>query len=95
MKIDLFQDLDNVPEAAGNWWAQTTLRQGKWQPPKQVYPKMPHDSGSILRGCPLLGGAICLNVVSMVEEDLDNAPEAARAPLGHPFRWPTFPKLTR
>ena len=29
-------------------------------------PGMPPDSGGILRGCPLLGGAICRNVVSRV-----------------------------
>ena len=29
-------------------------------------PGMPSDSGGIVRGCPLLGGAICPNVVSRV-----------------------------
>ena len=33
---------------------------------KWTRPGMPPDSGGILRGCPLLGGAICPNVVSRV-----------------------------
>ena len=34
---------------------------------KWMRPGMPPDSGGILRGCPLLGGAICPNVVSRVD----------------------------
>ena len=33
---------------------------------KWTRPGMPTDSGGILRGCPLLGGAVCPNVVSRV-----------------------------
>ena len=32
---------------------------------------MPPDSGGILRGGPLLGGAICPNVVSRVEQEAE------------------------
>ena len=34
---------------------------------KWTRPGMPPDAGGILRGCPLLGGAICPNVVSGVD----------------------------
>ena len=38
-------------------------------PPKSGHPLgIPPDSGSILRECPLLGGVICLDVVSRVEK---------------------------
>ena len=44
---------------------ETTL--GQMAPPTSGHPlRMPPDSGGILRGCPLLGGAICPNVVSRV-----------------------------
>ena len=45
---------------------ETTL--GQMAPPKTGHRlSIKPDSGGILRGCPLLGGAICLNVVSRAE----------------------------
>ena len=42
-------------------------------------PGMPHDAGGILRGYPLLGGAICPNVVSRVVMQREKAKtDAAR-----------------
>jgi len=38
---------------------------------KCTRPGIPPDAGGILRGCPLLGGAICPNVVSRVGSDLN------------------------
>ena len=47
---------------------ETTL--GQTAPPKSGNPlRMPPDSGGIQRGCPLVGGAICPDVVSRVVAD--------------------------
>jgi len=52
---------------------------GQMAPPKSGHPLgMPPGSSGMLRGCPLLGGAICPNVVSRVEG-------APLAPAGNRF----------
>jgi len=51
---------------------------------------MPPDSGGILRGCPLLGGAICPNVVSRVGLRLCHSQTFGRCPFG-PVLSPSFP----
>ena len=54
-------------------------------------PGMPPDSGGILWGCPLLGGAICPHVVPVVALDFDGA--RARREVAHRLDVRPLPRV--